>query len=793
MIKNYLKITFRYLLKSKSGTAINILGFTSGIVISLVILAYVNHEWSYDNFHQDANRIFRANLGLVIDGENEEVSMSPNILGPKMIEELPEVSSYVRTFNALNSTKIIKIGDKEFKERALFYADSTFFAVFDIDIIKSNSEDLLTKPHDVIISEEKAFQYFGTLDILGQSLIITGSIDRELIIQGIFKKFPTNSHFRPEIIANSLITGLNSDLVWGNSNYYTYVKLNDQANIEAVTRKVAEIVSRESEPWMKSMKVGFTFIPLIDIHLKSKADFEPSPVGDEKQLFSLLAIAIFVLTIACVNYINLSTSKSLERAREVGMRKMLGGTRAQLIIQFLTESFILTLISLIIILTIILYSEEYLSLVINKNLSFKNYLSPYYLIHILGGWILVSLFAGAYPAFIITGFRPAIVLKGSFKKSRGGIIARRVLVVFQFIISTSLIIATLIVYKQIGFLGNRKLGFDKEHVLAVNMLKIPEDATQNVLKNELMQHSNIEYVSYCSAYPSKNSGGQILNAEGMGEDDRILVWEWRSEQDILHALGVQLLSGKHFSTVVQEEEREYIINETAMKQIGWTHESALGKKMELSGVMGTCIGVAEDFHYTSLRDEVEPLIFNIQRNFRNNIIIRLNEGDVNESLNYIKQTWTKNMPGEVFDYEFLDSSFEALYDNEYRIGELFSVFSIFAVIIAGLGLFGLSSYEMQVRTKEVGIRKVLGSSGFKIFSLFFGGFTKLAIIGYVISLPVALYFMRSWLNGFAYKVNITFVEFIIAAGLAFMVLILSIGYHSIIASFKNPTESLRYE
>jgi putative ABC transport system permease protein len=405
------------------------------------------------------------------------------------------------------------------------------------------------------------------------------------------------------------------------------------------------------------------------------------------------------------------------------------------------------------------------------------------------------LLAGLYPSIVLTSFLPSNVLKGSFKKSRSGAVARKSLVIFQFVLSTCLIIGTFIIYKQVRFLSEKKLGFDKEHVMAINMTVVPDQNVLSGVKKNLLQHNNIQYVSFCSAYPSRNSGGQIINADGMAEDEQMLMWEWRSEEDILDAFGVNLISGRSFGRDRENaEEKEYIINETAMNMLGWDKESAPGKRITKGDQPpGTCIGVVEDFHFNSLRSEVEPMMFALDKSFRNHLIIRLGEGNVVSTLEFIKSEWNENIPGAAFDYHFLDESFDALYKTEYKTGQLFIGFSILTIIIAGLGLFGLSTYETQVRTKEIGIRKALGSTSIQIFNLLIKNFSILVFIGFIVSVPIAIYSLNYWLRSFAYKTSIGVAEFLLAGLITFLIVVLSVGFQAIKAAINNPVESLRYE
>lgn len=793
MFLNYIKITLRTIFKNRVSTLINLLGFSAGLASVFLIYTYVSFELSYDDYHKDVNLLYRANMHLELEGEQKLITVTPNILGPKLFEEIPGVNQYVRMYRTLNTAVTIIVDENKYMEPEWYAADSTIFEIFNIELIRGAKSGSLSKPEYGLLSRSKALQYFGTTDVVGRRF--SNANGKDYMVTGVYEDIPENSHIRPSMIVSSLSTSIAGDLMWGNANYFTYVKFHEGADIGQIEQKLATIVDRDGENWMKNMRVGFSFIPVRDIHLNGTIDFEPSPAGDMDQIFGLIIIAVFILVIACVNYINLATSRSLERAKEVGLRKMMGSARRQLIMQFLLESIFTTLFSILIALVILVLIEPVYIQITGKNISILEFFT---LGNVLKGiliWIAISVLAGFYPAWILTSFIPSNVLKGSFRKSRSGVTARRSLVVFQFILSTCLIIGTFIIYKQVKYLSDKKLGFDKDHVLAINMTVVPEQQVLSSVKKNLLQHNNIDYVSFCSAYPSRNSGGQIVNAEGMEEEDQMLMWEWRSDPDILDAFGVRLISGRTFNPEREtSDEKEYIINETAMRLIGWNEENALGKTISKDGRQkGICIGVVEDFHFNSLRSEVEPLMFVVDGNYRNNMIIRLGDGDVVSTLEFIEQDWKENIPKAAFDYHFVDESFDALYKNEKRTGQLFLGFSILIVIIAGLGLFGLSTYETQVRTKEIGIRKVLGSSSFQIFKLLIRNFSILVLIAFIISIPLALYSLNYWLSSFAFRTSIGISEFILAGLLTFMILIISVGFQAVKASFRNPADSLRYE
>ncbi|MBS0001037.1 MAG: ABC transporter permease [Cyclobacteriaceae bacterium] len=792
MIFNFLKIMLRNLWKNPVTSAINLLGFSLGIAIAALMFSYVYQELNYEEYHPLADRIYKVELHLTIDGEDKVMSVSPNILGPRLKETCPEVESYVRMHFPINSTAILIVENEHFKEPAFYAADSTIFDIFHFEILHGSTDGLLSKPEDAMISENTAVRLFGEPNAVG--LTYRDPHGKDYVIKAVYRDHPESSHFRPNVIASALSGQLGGELIWDQSNYYTYLLLNKNTDKAALDKKIADIVGEEGPEWMNRMNVAFRTIPIRDIHLGSKADFQAMPHGDINQVYASIIIAVFILVIACVNYINLTTSRSLERAREVGLRKMMGGFRRQLIFQFLLESLFITLLSFVLAVVIVSLVRPYFSQLVESNISFAYLFEFTWILYVISAWLLLSILAGIYPAVIITSFEPYHVLKGSFKKSRMGTAARKSLVIFQFVISTSLIIGTFIVFKQLSFMNETELGFDKEHTLAVTMNRVPEENILSSLKKNYQQHNNIHAVSFSSAYPSRNSGGQILRGEDMAEDEHFLAWEWRVDEDILDAFGLKLVSGRKFMEKSDESSgKEYLINQTAMKMLGWNEENALGRKVFISGEEGLCIGIVKDFHYASLRDEVAPLVLNLQSSYRNNIIIRLGDGDLRSTMAFIEAEWKKHNPGIIFDYQFIEESFDRLYKNETRTARMFTGFSFLAIIIASLGLFGLSTYETQMRTKEIGIRKAMGSSDIGILQLLIRKFTWLILVSFIISVPVSYLLMDQWLEGFAYRISMGMPEFIIAGLIIMSVVFISVGYRSLMAAVQNPAKSLRYE
>lgn len=794
MFLNHIKISTRNLLKNKLHTLINLVGFSTGLAVAFLIISYVRHEFSYDKFHVNADRIYRANILLEMDGEVMEGSMSPNILGPTMKEVIPEVENYVRMFTPLNRNPTIIVDDEKFIIERFYYADSTLLDVFSIEIIHGSQVNLFKLPEDVIISESKSLQLFGSLDIIGQTFQLSDK--QEFIVRAIYKDLPSNSHIHPSIIASSLSSTITTrQLTWGNANYFTYILLDKDAEIHKVQEKFLAYTLENLKSGRKSKGREFHFIPLTDIRLHSDTVMEPEPVGDIKLVSAFIVIAVFILIIACVNYMNLATARSLERAKEVGMRKMLGGLKSQLILQFLIEAFLITFISLLIANLMVIITEPFFNRFFDHNIKLNYLIITPELGLLLVAALVLSLLAGIYPAFALSSFQPSQVLKGNYSKSRGGILTRKALVVFQFIISTIMIISSMVIFNQVRYMHNQKLGFDKEHVIIINMSVQPEDHRQESFKKTLLQHNNIREVSFSSAYPGRNSGGFSLHAEGMEEDEKVLVWAWRVEEDFVDAMGFNMINGKKFSfNTAQRQDYEFIINETAMNIFNWTQDDCIGNKINIQNYYkGQCVGLVEDFHITSLKDKVDPIVLFVSNNSRRFVIIRTETAEISPTLNFIKNTWNDQMSELAFSYNFLDESFDLLYKREQNTLKLSSVFSLLTVIIAGLGIFGLSAYDTESRTKEIGVRKTLGASEIKIFSMIVRNYVTLILYSFILSMPIAWIMMNRWLQEYAYKTDLRIGIFIMAGLITLLLVIISVGYQSIKAASTNPSTALRYE
>jgi putative ABC transport system permease protein len=742
MISTFFKIAFRSFLKNKLGTSINLFGFSVGLAASMLIFTYVYHEMSYDSFHEKSDRIYRVDVSMDINGDTKIGNITPNILGPKTKDEIPGVESFFRMTSTFGRTSTLIIEDRQTKVDNFFNADSSIFDVFTFKFIGSTPKNPLNKSEDAIISANTALKYYGTTDVIGKTF--RSIKDQNYIIRAVFEDFPGNSHLHPNFIGSSLSTRICNELTWDQINYLTFVVLDAHTPVEEVQSKLSQMVEENMPDQFKAIETKYNLMPLTDIHLRSEADFELEPAADIKQLYAYLAIAFFIMLIACVNYINLSTSRALERAKEVGIKKVVGAQKWNLIGQFLFEAYLITFFSMILAVGLFEVFKPLFTSIVGKNIGLSVISNPTEIGILFITWVLLALLAGFYPSLVLTSFKPAQILKGNFKHSKYGNYTRKSLVVFQFVISSALIVGTLVVYNQINFMKTKKLGFAKDQLMLISMDQVPEDNKLEGYKKELLQHNNIHNVSFSSAYPGRTSNGMLINADGMAEDEQLLVWNWHVDKDYLKTMDIELLAGKDFNESVNDNnDREFIINEAAMKDLNWDLDNCIGRKISMGNKNGRCIGVVKDFHFSSLQDKVEPLVLHNEANpYRNNIMIRFGEGDIASTLEFVEHNWQTYMPQTIFEYKFLDESFDRLFASEQRTGKAFSVFSLLSILIAAMGLFGLSAYDTISRTKEIGIRKSMGSSNVQIFNLLVTSFSKLALFAFLISVPLAYIIMN---------------------------------------------------
>jgi putative ABC transport system permease protein len=786
MFKNYLKIAFRNLKKHKGYSFINIVGLGIGMAACLLLFLWVQNELSYDRYHEKAERIYRIISQWESEGQVERFAKTSAPLGPALVNEFPEIERAVR----FGSNRfLISYENKRFYED-VFFADPEVFDVFSFPLIKSNPEAVLREPRSIIISEKIKDKYFGEEDPIGK--IINLDEFGDFKITGVFKNIPPNSHFRFDFLGCFRDYAARHFDQWGISNYWTYVLTSKNFEYDKFKEKLPEFVEKyRGKEERDKYKVTYPFQSLASIHLHSDLRGEIEPNSDIETIYIFSAIALFILLIACLNYINLTTARYAGRAREVGLRKVVGASRAQLINQFLGESLLFSFIGLLLAVAL---AELFLPLF--NSLSGKrlaiDYLGNFIL---LPGLVIIVLFvglsAGSLPALYLSALQPAKALKGMLKAGSKVSWLRRSLVVSQFAVSIVFIFCTITISNQLSYIRNKKLGFNKEHM--VNIPIYDKDALQRyeTIKNEFLKNPRILGVSASAFSPGKIPWYQSYWYEGLSEKSYPAI-RWVSvDHDFLPTFGIELVSGRNFSRDFPNDVKgAYILNESAVKEIGW--DSPLGKQFRIIE-KGTVVGVVKDFHFKSLHQEIEPFVLYLCPEYFEYFSIRISPEAIPQTLAFLKDKWQELVPNQLFQYSFLDEDFDNLYKAEMRLEKIFGIVTSLAVFIACLGLFGLAAFTAEQRTKEIGVRKVLGASVSGIFILLSKEFARWVLVANVISWPLAYYAMSRWLQNFAYRTSIGLWIFLLAATLAFVVALLTVSYQAVRAALASPVESLRYE
>ncbi len=800
MIKNYLRIAVRNLRNHKAYSLINIVGLAVGVACCMLILLYVLDELSYDKFNHDYSRIYRIEAELKMEGRELNMAVSPAPLGGTLVREFPEVVQYARIMPTANM--LIRYKNNVFNETRFFWADSTLFDIFTMPFVEGDPKTALVEPHSVVLTESLARKYFGSDDPMGK--IMNFEDGTPYTVTGVIKDCPANSHFHYDMFASMSSATFGSDPSWLEGGFYTYVLLRRDASPAAVQNKFPALVRKYAgsqlyqalgiryDDWLKKgNSYRFYLEPLTSIHLYSHVDNELEPNGDIKYVYMFSVIALFILLIACINFMNLSTARSSIRSREVGVRKVLGSSKIQLVRQFLAESFLLTSISILVAITIVeLFLPAFNSLS-GKQLHL-GYIDIWTAIPaLLLTVIIVGLVAGSYPSFFLSSFQPVKVLKGSVTGNKGNFL-RSGLVVFQFAISIMLFISTFIVYSQLKYVQDAKLGFDKEHILVIQRAWALENHA-DAFKQELLKNRDIADASNSSQVPGKQFGENVFRTENSPGGQQHLISFMSSDYDFAKTMGIVVEKGRYFSRQFPSDTLAVVLNESAVRTLGL--EKPVGRRMYFVGsnIPLTIIGVVRDFHFESLRQKIKPLVLVLGLGQTPYLPVRFKTRDVKSVLSFVRSEWKKFVPGKPFEYYFLNEDINQLYDAEQKTGQVFTAFSVLAIFIACLGLFGLAAFTAERRTKEIGIRKTLGSSIGGIVFLLSKEFTKWVLIANVIAWPVAYYFMTNWLKDFAYRIEITPWTFVLSGILALLIAELTVGFHAMKAATANPVESLRYE
>ncbi len=802
MLKNYLLVAFRNIKKNKLYSIINIFGLTIGLSVCILIGMYVSDELSYDTMHTNVEDIYRVTLKGKIAGQEIHTSNSCPPLANALIEEVSgiESSTRIRTIGDI----VIRNGDDSYAESNVIYADSNFFQFFSFKLLEGDQTTALTEPNTIVLTKKLADKYFPQGDAIGNMLSI-GSQRSEYKITGIAENFPSNSHIKFDAILSQITVELSSQSYqgWTNNFLFSYYRKNKNTSVEDIDTRLEELVYKYvGEEISQFMGVSFDeFLaqgneyaymsyPMIDTHLYSVTDDDMEANGDITYVYIFGAIGLFILLIACINFMNLSTAKSAGRAKEVGLRKTLGSDRGSLIGQFLAESLIFSLISTLLAVVLAYILLPQFNLISGKTLIFENYTGPLFYVGIISVSVVVGLLAGSYPAFYLTAFKPSEVLRGKVKSSMKSGSIRSSLVVFQFWISIILIIATGIVYQQISFMQNKNLGLDKQNVLVISSTgKLDTDIIP--FQNAVNAVPGVVISSFTNnVFPGVNNTTVFQDVHSESE---YLMGSYFADWDHLEALNLELVDGRFFSRDFPSDSTAVIINEAAVKEFGW--ES--GVNNEIMNFFGDSpqkvkvVGVVKDFNFESLKTQIRPMVINFGTN-SNNLLIKY-EGESSRMVENLETNWKEFAPGEPFEYAFLDENYDQLFRTEQRLGSLFSLFTILAIFIAALGLFALASFMAEQRTKEIGIRKALGASLPSLTALLSKEFTKLVLIAFVLAVFPTWYFMEKWLDGFVYRDQLSIWIFAGAGLLAILVSWLTVGYQALRAAVANPVDSLKYE
>lgn len=799
MFRHYFKIGIKSLLRYKTHSAINIFGLSVGIAASLLILLLVHHELQYDLFHEHADRIYRVTSLIESPEESRRLAITSPPIGPMLLNDFPEIENYVRIKRPFEPLAVVRYGENIFHEDKFYFADQSLFDVFSFSLQRGNRDSALRDPHTVVISEETSIKYFGTKDPLYETLEING---KEYLVTGILEQIPRHSHLQFDILASTETLGFHPD-DWMSFQLYTYVLVSQSQAVENIAQKIPSFIDAYFGPRQSDfMKVTeLYFQKLSNIYLHSHYSLDLDTLSNIRNIYFYSAIAFVLILIACMNYMNLSTAKYTTRTREIGLRKVLGADRKQLVQQFLGETFIVTFISVVFALIIIELLLPTFNSLTDRTIVLYDALTP---TAILSGAIIILLvtsLAGSYPALFLSGLSPVTILKNKLEIGRSDKLQlkiRTVFVVCQFILAIIFITGSLVIYKQLVYIQNKELGFDKEHIVVIPLRDRETRRSIDVLKNEFRQHPGITDISVSSEVPGFIEQGRAVLPEGFEDEmsKRIL----SVDHNFLSMYNIEVIAGRNFDrSRPADAETGFMLNMAAISYFGWgIPEEAIGKRIRVSGMAGVTKtgyvqGVVQDFHFASLHKPIEPLVIFIHPPLHNRLSVKIQGAQTKEVLSFLHSIWSELIPHIPFDYSFLDVDIGRLYHAEIKTGKIVRLFTILIISIAGLGLFGLASFTTERRVKEIGIRKALGATVTSIIVLLTGDFIKLLVISFILATPISLYGINIWLENFAYKIDITWWLFVIVAVLAAIVTLVAVNFHAIRAAITNPVESLRYE
>ncbi len=802
---NYFKVAFRKIKRQKGYSFINIAGLAIGMACCILILLWIQDELSFDRYHEKAKQIYRVGtqFGPTVDSRG---AFTAPPMAEALVDEFPEVLQAVRLDPWDEDINLLVSHDeKHFMEKGIIWADSSIFDVFTIPFVIGNPKTAINQPGTVVITKGTALKYFSDETPMGKTIKIEGD---DYQITGVVENCPSNSHFHFNMIASLISEELSRDPEWDGHCFFTYIVLPDRYPPSQLEEKFPDFIKRHYGPeFQEEMGIsieeyydgenryyGYWLQPLLDIHLNADVG---NAKGDMTYVYVFSSIALFTLLIACINFMNLSTARSANRSKEVGLRKVAGSSKSQLVRQFLCESILLSFIALVIAIGIVELVLPAFRNLTNKQLELNLFSNWYILFGLFGLALFVGITAGSYPAFFLSSFQPAAVLKGKLRAGTKSSWLRNGLVIFQFSISVIILLGTFIIYNQLNYVGNVQLGFDKEQIVVIHRASALGQQRES-FKQDLLQHPGILSVSNTNSLPGRHFDPNDHRLEGEPKKAYVLHTMY-GDYDFVELLNLEMVAGRYFSKeIATDATSAVVINEAAVKKLGLS--DPIGKRFykefggAKKGEFVTIIGVVKDFHFHSLHHEIHPMVIRPLTGTRGNYTsIKIHPENIKGTLSTIEKTWKKFSGGQPFEYSFLDDDFNSLYKKEQKTGQIFAMFSVLAILIACLGLFGLASFTAEQRTKEIGIRKVLGASASSIMFLLCKEFIKWILLANIIAWPIAYYAMNKWLQNFAYRISIGAEVFMLPTLLALVIALITISYQSLRASVANPVDSLRYE
>lgn len=797
MVKHYFTIAWRNLWKNKVFSLINVVGLAIGLTCCLLMTLYVKHELSYDDFQKKGDRIARVIMEYSFSGAVSKGNFTSTKVAPSFKRNFPEVESAVRMGQY---ARVVRYDDRLFNEKRFLYADSSFFDLFSLPLLKGSVQDALSGPNKVVLTAATAKKYFGNADPIGKSVKIGGD-GIDYLITGIIEDCPSNSQLKFDFLASFSSLGVNQEETYWEANYTTYLLLKDKSAIASLQAKIPAFMKKEMGSELSGKDyVTFWLEPFKSIHLHSDyGGFEPN--NSITYVYVVSGIAVLMLMIACFTYINLSTARAMERAKEVGVRKVAGALRKQIFWQFISESLLITIVALLLCIIAVALVLPAFNRLAERELNMGSLLSPFFIVFAVAVTFFISFLAGSYPALVFSRFRAIKVLKGSFKNTNSGLWLRKSLIIFQFVISVFLIVTTFIIQNQLHYIQTKDLGFDRDHVLILP-LDAKVMAKISSVKTVFKSNPNVLHVSRAVNDPTNIVGGYNMRSADMPEATQIMVTANPVDEEFISTTGIHIISGNDFTeqdvkdvTKDKQEEKTYhfILNEAAAKELGWTPEQAIGKKMFLGNHRpGTVKAVVSNFNFSSLHNPIKPLVL-FNEEWTSTMLVKISGAAIPATISFLESKWKELIPHRPFEYRFLDEDYDKLYSAELRLGKVLNIFTAIAILLACLGLFGLSAYAIQQRTKEIGIRKVLGATIPNIITLLSKDFVWLIIISMLIAFPVAGWLMYKWLQDFVYRISIAWWMFAIAGFIALFIAICTISFQAVKAAVANPVKNLRTE